>query len=153
MGKQEVATHNPDLGTGGTQGQGGGHVATHNPNLGSTKKSEVEELGEKLAKAQKDLEALGGVIETILTVPQRKAVTTVNGIQFIPMRKSEGAPAASAKKPFEDLTKAELHAALTEATRPTNNKLTKNERDVVTEYYMNPANVKLDAIAAVYAKL
>lgn len=156
MGKQEVATATstgPVIGLDGGGGKGGGTVATHNPNIGPTKKSEVEEMGAALAKAQKDLEALGHVIETILTVPQRKAVTTVGGIQFVPMRKSETAPAASNKKPFEDLTKAELHVALTEATRPTNTKLSKSERDVVSEYYQNPGNVKLDALAAIYAKL
>jgi hypothetical protein len=153
MGKQEVATATSTGPVIGLEPGGGtpGKVATHNPNIG-TKKSEVEDLGERLAKATSDLEKMGEVIQTMLTIPQRKAVTTVGGITIIPMRKSEPTVGA-AKKPFEDLTKAELHIALTEATKPTNNKLSKNERDVVSEYYTNPANVKLDAIAAIYAKL
>lgn len=146
FGKQEVATHNPNIGTGGTQGGSPGNVETANPNIGPTKKSEGED---KLASLTKTVEDLGKVIETMLTVPQRKAQT---GITYIPMRKSETQAAPSAKKAFGDLTKAELQVVLKTVTDPRNGKLSKSERDVVTEYCLNPASVDLSAIESIYNK-
>jgi len=146
FGKQEVATHNPNIGLeagGGTPGK----VETANPNIGPTKKSE-EDLLARLVKSEENFKALGEVVEKILTIPQRKAVT---GLTIIPMRKTE-TPAPSAKKPFSDLTKAELHKALVTATDPRNGKLSKAERDVVTEYCLNPVSVDLSAIESIYNK-
>ena len=51
-----------------------------------------------------------------------------------------------------DLTKAELHSALKVVTDPRNGKLSKSERDVVTEYCLNPASVDLAAIESIYNK-
>jgi len=144
MGKQEVATNDPNIGLapgGGTPGK----VATANPNIG---KSEADALMARLAKSESDLQAMGKVLETVLTIPQRKAVT---GMTIIPMRKSE-APVAPSKKAFADVTRAELQGVLRVATHPSNTKLTKSERDVVTEYCLNPANVDLSAIESIYNK-
>jgi hypothetical protein len=146
FGKQEVATHNPNIGLaagGGTPGK----VETANPNIGPTKKSE-EDLLARLVKSEENFKALGEVVEKILTIPQRKAVT---GLTIIPMAKKE-TPVAQAKKPFNDLTKAELHKALVAATDPRNAKLSKAERDVVTEYCLNPVSVDLSAIESIYNK-
>ena len=71
---------------------------------------------------------------------------------IIPMAKAEK-PVAPAKKPFGDLTKAELHNVLKTATDPRSNKLTKSERDVVTEYVLNPLAVDLSLVEAIYNKV
>lgn len=144
MGKQEVATHDPNIGLkpgGGTPGK----VETANPNIGPTKKSEDERF-ERLSKTVEDL---GRVLETVLTIPQRKAVT---GLTIIPMRKSEE-PVKPTKKSFADLTKSELRAVLNEVTKPQNTKLTKSERDAVTDYCLNPASVDLAVIESIYNKV
>lgn len=136
MGKQEVATADPNIGLkpgGGTPGK----VTTADPNIGPTKKSEGEE---QLAKLTKNVEDLGKVLETILTVPQRKATT---GLTVIPyqgnLQKSQ--TEKPLKKSIGDMTRAEVHEALKVVTATP--KLTKAERDVVNEFYMNPGAVKL----------
>ena len=147
MGKQEVATCDPQIGL--KPGTGNGKdVETANPNIGPTNKSE-KDLAARLAKAERDLEAVGRVIETILTAPQRRAVT---GLTFVPMRKTEE-PLKTAKKPFGELTKSELHAVLVSATDPQNSKLSKAERNVVTEYCLSPLSVDMSSIEAIYSKV
>ena len=143
MGKQEVATHNPNIGLeagGGTPG----HVETHNPNIG---KSESD-LGARLAKAE---EAVGGLMKVVdvLTAPVRKAQT---GITYIPyqggLKKSE--PGVTLKKSIGDMTRDEVTAILNRVTATP--KLTKAERDVVNEFYLNPGAVKLADLESIINK-
>jgi hypothetical protein len=105
----------------------------------------VEELEAKLAKTQEDLQAVAEAFEKVLTLPQRKAQT---GIQYIPM-----APIAKAekpaKKPFAELTKAELGEELKRITGP-ESKLTKAEREVITKFCYGRAPVA--ALEAIYNK-
>jgi hypothetical protein len=134
FGKQEVATHDPNIGLkpgGGTPG----HVETANPNIPTSAKKSEENLD--LASLAKSVEDLGKVVETMLTIPQRRATT---GITYVPMAKAEPA-AVPLKKSVGEMSRAEVDAALKRVTATP--KLTKAERDVVNDFYMKPGSVSL----------
>ena len=143
MGKQEVKTHNPNIGLepgGGTPG----HVETANPNIGKSEGA----VGDRLAKAEETVEVLVKVVDA-LSAPMRKAQT---GITYIPyqgdLKKSE--PGAPLKKSIGDMTRAEVHAALSRVCATP--KLTKAERDVVNEFYLTPGNVQLADLESIINK-
>lgn len=142
MGKGEtVETADPNIGLKPGTGTPA-HVETANPNIGPTKKNEAD-----IADLKKTVEGIGQVLETILTAPTRKATT---GITYIPMRKSEPAVGVPLKKSAGEMTRDEVHAALTRVCGTP--KLTKAERAVVDEYYLNPGSVKLTDLEPIINK-
>ena len=104
-------------------------------------------LRQDLKKAQEQTEALGKVVESMLTMPQRKAVTGLTVIPFPVVKKSE----APAKKPFGDMTEAEVRAGLKEVTASP--KLTKSDRDLINGYLFNPKQFKVELLESIFNKV
>lgn len=147
MGKQEVATHNPNIGLaagGGTPGK----VETHNPNIGPTKKSE-DEMGQRLSKAEEAVDVLVKVVDALTSTPVRKAQT---GLTYIPyqgaLQKTE--QTKPLKKSVSDMTRDELTKELMRVTsQPT---LSKSDRDTINGFYNRSSSVTLADIEAILNK-
>jgi uncharacterized coiled-coil protein SlyX len=85
-------------------------------------------------------EQLGKLVEgfqKILTQPMRKAVTSVQSMQFV------GKP-GSETNPIQGLSKAEIIQKLNEATR--SDTLTKSDRDLINKFVVS-GNVPVEAVA------
>ena len=88
----------------------------------------------KIDSLEKQLEGLTGLIETMLTRPQRKAVTSM--AEFV--AKSEGDKASAPK-----LTKSEIRSKLDTASKKPD--LKKSDQDLIVKYFLD-GNVKLEEI-------
>jgi hypothetical protein len=124
-----------------------GSASASESSSSSVSKSEADALRADLKKAQETIEQMGKAFEQYLTIPQRKAVTGLTIIPFPAVKKSEG----PAKKPFGEMTEAEVKVALKDVVASP--KLSKADREYINGYMLNPGQFKVEGLEPIFNKV